>query len=292
MLRLTFDGAGLSRPGHASTRQVNAWADDSGEVFARAFAADDARWIDWKGLGTFHFNDATRDVHVSPATGSSPDVIQRMFDRVVQPVILQTKGWQALHASAVSGPHGALIFCGQGRSGKSTLAYALGQQPGFRQLSDDAVVIRASTAAVQLCPLPFQPSLRRASAEFFRTSPHGQAHTGWTESPTPPLPVHAVFVLAQDASAPTRPIVERVAPAEAFSVLLTHAHCFDESDAAATRQMVQAYLLVADAVRVHRVTYRPDFAHLSELLACVSGDSLLPTDTQLRHAAGALYVPQ
>src|SRR6187401_2581683 len=100
------DEAGDAPPG----RGVNTWADEAVRVFARAFVDDDRRWIDWQGLGRFAFAPGSTDVRVSPTAGVSLTAIHATFDRVIQPVILQALGWQALHASGVAGSRGALIF--------------------------------------------------------------------------------------------------------------------------------------------------------------------------------------
>src|SRR5262245_39947575 len=115
MLTLKVDGrsqAGpfeTSEPVKAAKSLVNTWADETGQVFARAYVSGGRRWIDWRGLGRFTFEPGSTLVHVRACDNASPHALQATFDRVVQPVILQALGWQALHASGVIGPSGALI---------------------------------------------------------------------------------------------------------------------------------------------------------------------------------------
>ena len=107
MLSLTFRKA--LRP---TGRQVNEWSDEGGKVFARAFSSDGHYRIDWPGLGAFAFRPGSREVLVWPAPDARQEEISDTFDRLLQPVILQALGKQALHAAASVGPSGTIAFCG------------------------------------------------------------------------------------------------------------------------------------------------------------------------------------
>src|SRR5207247_875325 len=122
---------------------------------------------------------------------------------LLQPNMLQALGWQALHAGAAIGPAGAVAFCGISGSGKSTLAFAM-QQAGWRQVADDAVVLRIDRNGVRACPIPFTPRLRPASGAYF---------AGVCRTPIPlagaegaEYPLAATFVLRQDSDR-TTPLV-------------------------------------------------------------------------------------
>jgi len=282
MLTLIVDQELRADPSDASANArpdrlpVNAWADDAGQVFARAYAIGTRRWIDWRGLGRFSFEPGSMDVRVRACSKASPRVLQSTFDRVIQPVILQALGWQALHGSGVIGPAGPLVFCGLGRSGKSTLAYAAGRRAGFTQFADDAIVIQTDGERARACPLPFATGLREDARTFVGSMASMGSEGSARPEPNqnaknlaPPIPIRCLFVLSQDVSATADVRIDRVAPADAFALLLTHAHCFDETDAVATRHMVEAYLSFAEYVPVLALTYRPDFAKLDALVDAV-----------------------
>jgi hypothetical protein len=90
----------------------------------------------------------------------------------------------------------------------------------------------------------------------------------------------AIYLLEQrTGGAPVS--ISRVAPAQAFSALLPHAHCFDLSDVEATRVFTDDYLTLASEVPVFKVRYAPDLDRLPELLHTIvsaadiaSGDAL------------------
>jgi hypothetical protein len=265
VLTLVFDQEPAALP--EGGREVCVWRDDAGSSFARALARDGQRWIEWRDLGVFAFSLGSTTVRVRATGGVPTAVVADVFVRVLQPIILQALGRQALHASAVLGTTGVLAFCGVGRSGKSTLAYALGQE-GFHQAADDALVIEPAEAAIRAYLLPFVPGLREASRQHFDQRPGLQGLlsparlTEWA-------PLRAVFVLRQDASLsqPGRP--ERVPPVQAFSVIVTHARCFDESDSSHTRRLIDDYLAVAERVPVFSIAYPPRFVQFSRLLSDV-----------------------
>jgi hypothetical protein len=276
MLTLAFARTGEAGP-DSGGRLVNVWKDPAGRIFARAFADGRVRWIDWDGLGRFTFEAGSRLVHVGPAPDASPPVVRDMFARVVQPVILQALGWQALHGSAAMGPSGVVVFCGVGRSGKSTLGFAAGRLPGWRQVADDAVVLSAGSSGVSVELLPFRPKLRPASASFFdRFALDSHQAPESADGPGSDRQLHgdraplaAVVILSQALDAQEVPAPERMRQAAAFADVLAHAHCFDPADRAATGLMVRAYLEIAAQVPVFRVRYRPNFARLEALVASV-----------------------
>ena len=246
-------------------RQTEEWRDECGKVFARAFSADDHYRIDWAGLGTFAFRPGSRDVLVWPEPDAPHEEISDTFDRLLQPVILQAVGKQALHASAVVGPSGTIAFCGNAGSGKSTLGFAM-RQAGYRQLSDDALVLQLEGDRVSVCPLPFASSLRPASRLHFGYS--DQIPTPRVDLRPADLALSAIFLLQQDDQI-GRPRLALLPQAQAFSALLAHANCFDAQDRSQTRRLVDSYLAIVSLVPVFALHYRPDLQRLPQLIEII-----------------------
>jgi hypothetical protein len=268
MLTLVLDDQPWS-PGEASARVINQWRDE-GRTFAVAMTDGRRRWLDWSGVGTFLFDDHSSEVRLHRSTGVDAAHATAVFACVVQPLILQARGLPVLHASAAAGPEGVIAFCGLSGSGKSTIAYALGREPGFTQIADDAHVLRETPPdgfAVEC--LPFRSRLRAPSARFFRT-PTIAVTTG-AANRAGTLPLRAVVALSPSArpEPDARPVMTTVPSRTAFSLLLTHAHCFDEANRRAMSQLVQTYLAMADVVPVFRLTFRPDFEAMPALLSTV-----------------------
>ena len=55
--------------------------------------------------------------------------------------LLHQRGRLPIHASAVAGPQGAVLFCGHNGAGKSTQAAAFCERLGWRHLSDDLTLV-------------------------------------------------------------------------------------------------------------------------------------------------------
>jgi hypothetical protein len=263
MLTLTF-ADGTARRSTLASRQVNVWYNESGVCCARAFVDGPIRRIEWIGLGSFEFQPDCFDVRVTPQVEVRPDVVVDTFERLVQPVILQSLGLPVLHASAVRLPFGVVGFCARSGSGKSTFAAGL-QRRGHEQFADDALVLRLSASSVTAHALPFISRLRAASADYFsRTTtepaPHLRAAPGTTS------PLAALFLVSRqsDPEAPT--MVERVSALQAFSAVLTHAHCFDTDDKPAVARLVSDYLDLTHAVPVFECRYQPGWDHFPEVL--------------------------
>jgi hypothetical protein len=269
MLTLVF-GRGAA-PESARRRRVGDWIDDSGRVLAWAFSGENLDWIEFSGVGKFAFSIDSTEVCVWPDPQASREVIFDTFSRILQPIILQALGQQALHAAGVVGPGGVLAFCGGKGSGKSTLAFAM-QQAGWQQFADDALVLRFDECCVTACPIPFTPRLRPDAAHFTAVyGPIARAQPQLTN-----LPLAAVFLLQQDNSV-NSPRVSLQRGAAAFSKLLAHAHCFDGGDLGHVRQLLRNYLEVVARVPVFTLEYQPNFQALPQLTHAVVEAALRAT---------------
>lgn len=263
MLTLSYAGD-VTAP--AADRQVNAWYDEHGTAYARAFSCGDAHCIDWPGVGVFAFERGSDQVRVAAAPGVARGLVEETFVRLLQPIILQALGRQALHASAVVGRGGVWAFCARSGSGKSTLAYAF-HQHGFSQFADDALVWSAVPDGALAHPLPFTPRLAPPARDFF---PMEARRAQLASYESAPLPLEAIILLSRSTEPDERTQIMPLAPAPAFSALLAHAHCFDEANPADVSRLVSDYLALADRVPVLLCRYRPGLSSLAELVAQVA----------------------
>jgi hypothetical protein len=264
MLSLRFADTAHPRPVRFG-RQVNAWADDCGRPFARAFCDSQGYRIEWFDLACFSLPHGRTAVDAWPDAAASPLVVSDVFGRVVQPLLLQLSGKQSLHASAILSRERAIIFCGESGAGKSTLAFAAGRHAACVQVADDVVVFEADDSGAVVHEMPFRPRLR----------PHTEAHFGL--SPVPPTrtvddgprrswPIAALLLLAPREDGPSSVQVDSVPPRTAFRKVLAHAHCLDPQDRAVNAAMVEAFLALAAGVPVYALSFRRDFSSLDALV--------------------------
>jgi hypothetical protein len=195
------------------------------------------------GVGTFTFGPGGVD-----AVASENVTVEKIRDahrRLVLPLALQALGQEVLHASAVAVEAGAVAFCAESGTGKSTLAYSLARR-GHSLCADDAVAVECGRRGPEVIPLPFALRLRPASAAYFGED----APPGEVQHPVARRPLTAVCVL-QRGSEETR--VRRLGRVEAFPALLAHAYSFGFKDERRRRQMMEHYLSIASEVPVFQV---------------------------------------
>ena len=261
MLRLTLDVAADPAPEVAGLSAGYPWIDGDGAVCARVLRQKDADWIAWSGLGLFKISHNQTAIQGWRAEGVAEHRFRDSFERRLQPLILQARGYQALHGSAVVEDGAATAFVGRSGSGKSTLAYAL-HTDRCRQIADDAVVLDPGVRPPLVLSIPFRPQLKGPAAtlraEDDRTPDNDVARRD---------PLALVVVLRQDISAGAEPRLVRLDGPAACVTLLTHAHVFDP--AADPAGLVEAYASIADATPVFELAYRPVLAELHTLVrAC------------------------
>jgi hypothetical protein len=121
------------------------------------------------------------EAHLAPTFVAQPHTLQQRFWSVGLLKLLRPLGLYALHAAGMVTPHGqGLLIVGPSGSGKSTLALGLVRQ-GWGYLSDDAVLLRGQSHAVEALALrkPFSIEARVAGA--YADLPLGAAHCAPSE---------------------------------------------------------------------------------------------------------------
>jgi hypothetical protein len=230
------------------------WLDAQGRQVGYGHAGE--RWLQLPGVATFTFGPSGVE-----AVAGEDVAIERIRDahrRLVLPLALQALGQEVLHASAVAFETGAVAFCAESGTGKSTVAYALGQR-GHPPCADDAVAIRPGRRGPELIPLPFALRLRPASAAYYGQDP-GAAEV---QDPAARRPLAAICVLERrDEGTGTR----RLGRSEAFPALLAHAYSFGLNDERRRRRMIEHYLSLASDVPVYRVVLASGLSTLDDTL--------------------------
>jgi hypothetical protein len=228
---------------------------------AYGYAAGGHYWAHLPGVASFRFQ-SNRSAVVAFADPKVPaTLVEDAFRRNVLPLVVQLRGCEVLHASAVSRRGGVIGLCGATGSGKSTLAYGLSRR-GCTLWADDAVVLDISEAGATALQVPFRLSLRADAAAFlgFELSPV-------MNGAKPRNRLHALLILEPlDASAVRSAEVRRLEPRAGFVSLLPHAYYFRLSDSSRTALMVDHYLLLASTVPIYEVRYRPGLGTLAAVL--------------------------
>ncbi len=230
------------------------WLDAEGGVFARCRAEGAQYLMELPGLGTLRFDRGGASVIATPHPDVSPDAVTRVYRDSALPLVLQARGAEVLHASAVLAPSGVVAFCGVSGSGKSTIAYGLHRR-GHRLWADDAVALDIAGATVTTERLRFAARLRPPTAALFGLGP-GRARLdapgGEPEGDRAPLV--AVCLLERERDGDRDRMLTPVRPALAFPRVLAHAFCFRFGDSGRKRVMIERYLSLAARVPVFEIS--------------------------------------
>ncbi|NUP07090.1 MAG: hypothetical protein HOW73_13630 [Polyangiaceae bacterium] len=140
--------------------------DFEGSTFLRVGRLGSGYLVRAPGVADFRMSEDGTSVEVVPYPGVDKAEIEELFEQVVVPGIDQLAGTPAIHASAVSTPHGAIAFVGPSGAGKSTLAGLLSTK--WPLLADDYLPLRIDGDRVVAQPSSTWVRLRGASVERLR----------------------------------------------------------------------------------------------------------------------------
>ena len=161
------------------------------------FKLGDAFWIWQPGVGGIQFNAAEPAVNAFPSDTVDSAWFEHLIERSWMPAVYQAWGRQVLHASAVAekGSGRVLAFTGPSGAGKSTMAYGLGQRPGWTHVADDTLAFSVDAGTINLHPLKNDARLRPATAAYHGRSDAPFQPIAW---PSHALSLSKLFVIAGD----------------------------------------------------------------------------------------------
>jgi hypothetical protein len=232
---------------------VNVWRNKRGGIVATGFTEGGVHWMHWPYLAAYRFAPGDPEITAYPAANAPLDVLEDTYRRSVVPMALQALGYEALHASASLMPSGVVGFFAASETGKSTVAYGLSQR-GFRQWGDDALLFETAVRPFMSRRLPFDIRLRPRSSAFFDVNAARDDEAG---GPLPEsAPVAALCLLTRADHSSASPVhVRRLGPADAFSWMIAHAHCFNPHNEPRRETMLKHYLDVTALVPVFEISF-------------------------------------
>ena len=250
-------------PGRGSALQT--WRDHAGRLVATGGRASGSWWMDWPELATFWFGP-TGPVRATTARPANDPQVQDIFVRGVTPVVLITRGDEALHASAVACDDGSVVaLCAASGTGKSTMAYAMAVA-GARHFADDTLLYRLDGGRPMAIRLPFPTRVDEDVRAAVGRAPGDWL--AWTGAETRPL--ERVYQLVRDAGVAARaPSFHVVDPVTRFEMLLSHAHPVEMSGPARQRAFIEHVMALAQRTEVWECRFNPSLEALPDLAAQV-----------------------
>lgn len=217
----------------------------------------------------------------------SADTVRHLVLDQVLPMVLNRRGREALHATAIVTPKGACAFFGPAGSGKSTLAASF-FLAGFGALGDDCLPLVERDGSILV--LPGYPGMRLGSDAIQALSVSAGATTPVSdytskrralESPSAKnFPREAValsriyrVVRPKDGEPQiVRPAIEPIEPRQAFIELLSSSFLLDFTDSEMLARHFQLIEKVAATVPVRRLTVPNDLTALDAVREAVLAD--------------------
>jgi hypothetical protein len=205
------------------------------------------------GLASYRFGDEG-DV-LAASLGASEAAVEDAWYRSVLPLVLQARGTQVLHASAVWGRAGVVALCGTSTAGKSTLAWAL-EGRGYTVVADDALPFVLGNGRALVRALPHRLRLRPDALSHHRVEPDESLRDPGDEW----FPLPRVVLLGHSGVTSGK----QLSSLESFTALLPHAYCFDLDDVGGKAALTDAYLELANLATVVPLFVRKGLEHLEE----------------------------
>lgn len=190
--------------------------------------AEEGAVIHWHQVGTFLVRGGC-EILVDPIPGVTDEALRAYLLGSALGVLLQQRGWLALHASAVAIGGGAVAFLAGSGGGKSSLAAALHAR-GHPLVADDVIAVQVDGHAPTVHPgfpqLKLWPdtvaALGDSAEQLPRLQPGAEKRVrrvagGFSHAP---LPLRHLYVLAHGPA----PAIEPLAPRQAFLELVCHSY--------------------------------------------------------------------
>lgn len=270
-------------------RQVMSWALPGGEEWLSCAAADGGYLLRFPGLAEVFVDVAGTRILVSAESEPPGDTLRHLLLDQVLPLVLNLRGQEALHATAVLAPGGVCAFTGPAGAGKSTLAASF-LEAGHPVVSDDCLALTAEAGGILAWPA--YPGVRLwedAVATLGVTGGRHGAVAHYTSKrrlapdrrgprfPAGPQPLARVYALVRPegaavatGTAPPRP--ERLRGREALMELVRNTFRLDIGDGAMLARQLHFLAGVAERVPVARLRLPGGFAALPAVREAILSD--------------------
>lgn len=210
--------------------------------------------------------------------GRTPrETLRHLLLDQVMPLVVNVRGGEALHASAVRVGDGVCAFVAESGTGKSSLAAAFGAR-GFAVVADDCLTVRSGTRDVlaegsypglRLWPdsaACLFPHLRRAR----RVAHYSDKIRVPVQGRSPAGPLRALYLLERDGS--RGPVVARLSLRDAVMGLVGSAFRLDPTDRPMLARQLETLEQLARRVPVRRLRMPDDLSRIGRVADAVVAD--------------------
>ena len=231
-------------------------------------------------------HDSREIVCVRRSAKTSLNTIRHLLLDQVFPLVLNLRGREAIHATAVIARAGAIAFLGPAGAGKSTLAASF-MLAGFRALGDDCLAIEAGRRILAVPAYPgfrlWEDSAAALKADLGASTPVADysvkarmlAGECGANFPQRPVALRRIYRLIRGRAGRKKirvAAVEPVAPRDALIELVSASFPLDIADQAMLERHFRVMQRVAREVPMRRVLIPDDFGALPAVRAAILAD--------------------
>jgi len=257
-----------------------------GKTWLRCGKTADGYVLSFAELADFVIDKSGEQIVCCNARGDvSLETIRHLLIDQVLPLVVNLRGHEALHATAVATRRGVCAFTGPAGSGKSTLAasFVLSGNP---LVCDDCLALSEGAAIMALPGYPglrlWDDSVQALGANSPKLKPVAQYttksrlrnHSRRADFCSTTRRLARIYLLrrARAGKRSARVTIEELAPGDALMGLVKAAYRFDITDRAMLKRQFHFLSRVAQQVPVKRLIMPDDFSALAEVRRIVLQD--------------------
>ncbi len=277
-------------PAHLSWSMLYEAGD--GSVWTLWAKDEDGYYLRFPEIADFRVSPGGDEIEcIGRAGATSHATLRHLLLDLILPAVLNLRGGEALHATAVVTPHGLCAFTGPSGAGKSTLAasFMLAGYPGF---GDDCLAV--SEADGRIVGAPAYPGVRlwddslrsltngrkQAGAErLARVAHYTTKHRAFERESADrfaadPRPLAAIYRLIREPAAGDgcAPAIEPLSPRNAMIELLNASYRLDLANRDLLAREFRCLERIARLVPMRRLRIPEDFAALPAVREAVLSD--------------------
>jgi hypothetical protein len=262
------------------------WHLPGGELWLSFAKVDGGYLLRFNEVADFFVSGDGQKIVCEPKPETPPNTIQHILLDQVIPLVINLKGGEALHASAVLTQYGIISFVGSTGMGKSTVA-ATFLKAGYPLLSDDCLALVEKDQNIYA--LPAYPGLRlwKDSASWlfgnekaYNTVAHYtnkyqvEIETKKESFSTDPQLLKRIYNLfdTSEIGGKTDIVIERLSPRESFMTLVRAAFRLDITDRNMLTRQFHFLKRVASCVSVCRLIFPRNFNLLPAVREAILND--------------------
>jgi len=248
------------------------WTLPGGERWLSCAKTEDGYLLRFNELVDFTIDKTGSEIICKASPCIPEDTIQHLLLDQVIPLVINLRGGEALHASAILARHGVVAFAGPAGSGKSTTTASL-LKMGYPFVSDDCLTLQEKDQ--NIFAIPAYPGLRLwedAEAHLFGENGNKKSVAHYTSklrvdieerpgsySPEPKPFVRLYDIINSPETDEASDItIEKLSPRDSFMALVRCTFRLDITDQNMLTRQFHFLERVASCVSVRRLTFPRD----------------------------------